>query len=73
MADKIKILIEEMRGELIALMKRQIFDKHEVKEILSVRENLEYSLTKKNCKPKDYLKAIQYEYDLVKFFKEIYK
>ena len=67
MADKIKILIEEMQGELIGFMKRQIFDKNEVKEILKKRETLEYGLTKKAAKVKDYLKAIQYEYDLVIF------
>lgn len=67
MADKIKILIEEMRVDLLNLMKRQIFTKKEIKTILSLRENLEYSLTKKSCKAKDFLKAIQYEYDLVIF------
>lgn len=66
MADKIKILIEEMRVDLLSLMKKQIFTKEEIKQILHNRENLEYSISKKSTKGKDFLKAIQYEYDLVK-------
>ncbi len=66
MADKIKILMEEMQNDLIGLIKRQIFQKGEVKEILKTREKHEYSLTKKSAKARDFLRALQYEYDLVK-------
>jgi len=67
MADKIRILIEGMQGEMLGLLKRKIFEKKEIKEVLSMREKLEYSLAKKTCKVKDFLKCIQFEYDLVHF------
>ena len=65
MADKIRLLVESMQGDLMALIKRRVFDKQEVKQVLAGRERLEYALAKKTCKVKDFLKAIQFEYDLV--------
>ena len=65
MADKIRSLIESMMPELISLVKKNLFTQTEAQDILKERENIEYSLTKKTVKLKDFLKALQFEINLV--------
>ena len=65
MADKINLLIESMMPDMLYLIRRKIFSKDEAKAILKNREDLEYSMTKTTVKIHNYLKAIQFEYDLV--------
>lgn len=65
MADKINLLIESMMPDMLYLIRRKIFSKGEAKAILKNRENLEYSLATTTVKIHNYLKAIQFEYDLV--------
>jgi hypothetical protein len=57
--------MEAMVPDLVSLVKRKVFTKKEAKQILKARETAEYSFLKKNVTQKEYLKAIQYEYDLV--------
>ena len=65
MADKINLLIESMMPDMLYWFRRKIFSKEEGKAILKNREDLEYSLAKTTVKIHNYLKAIQFEYDLV--------
>ena len=59
MADKIRVWIEQQVPDLIALVKRQVFTKDEVRSILKQRENLEYLMTRRTVEAKDFLKAIE--------------
>ncbi len=65
MADLVRSTMEAMVPDLLVLMKKKVFTRKEVKEILKVRENFEYSFLRRNASKKDYLKAIEYEYELV--------
>lgn len=66
MADLVRTTVEAMVPDLLGLMRRKIFTKKEVKEILKTREDFEYIFLRKSSSKKDYLKAIQYEYELVR-------
>lgn len=65
MGDLVRSVMEAMVPDLVSLVKRKVFTKKEAKQILKARELSEYSFLKKNVTQKEYLKAIQYEYDLV--------
>ncbi len=65
MADKIRLLIETMMPDLLALKRKKIFSKRQIREILQNREEMEYALVKKGVTLKDYYKALEYEYSLV--------
>lgn len=65
MGDLIRSTMESMIPDVISMVKRKIFTRKEAKEILKAREQAEYSFLKKTSGKKEYLKAIQYEYDLV--------
>ena len=65
MADLVRSTVEAMVPDLLMFMKKKVFNKKEVKAILKTRENFEYSFLRRNASKKDYLKAIQYEYQLV--------
>lgn len=69
MADLVRNIMESMILDLISLVKRKIFTRKEAKEILKAREQAEYVFLRKTASKKDYLKAIQYEYDLVRLYK----
>lgn len=66
MGDKIRLQIEGMLPEMLQFVKRKIFTKDEVNQIMKERENNEYLLERKNAGVKDYLKVIEYEYGLEK-------
>ena len=65
MADKIRLLIETMMPDLLALKRKKVFSKKQIREILQNREEMEYALVKKGVTLKDYYKALEYEYTLV--------
>ena len=65
MADLVQSTIETMVPDMLFFMRRKIFTKQEIKDILKIRENFEYTFLRKTSTKKDYLKAIQYEYELV--------
>ncbi len=65
MGDLVRSTMESMIPDIVSLVKRKVFTRKEAKEILKAREQAEYSFLKKNSSKKEYLKAIQYEYDLV--------
>lgn len=44
MADKIRYTLEKFIPDLLALQKKQVFSKDEVKDILHKREEFEYML-----------------------------
>lgn len=48
-------------------LKKKIFNKDEIQEIIKERERHEYQLVKKSCTKKEFVSAIQYEYELVFF------
>ena len=65
MADLVRRTIENMIPDLVSLVKRKIFTRKEAREILKAREQAEYIFLRKTSQKKDYLKAIQFEFDLV--------
>jgi U3 small nucleolar RNA-associated protein 6 len=65
MGDLVRSVMETMVPDIVSLVKRKVFTKKEAKQILKAREAAEYAFLKKNASQKEYLKAIQYEYDLV--------
>jgi len=69
MADLVRSTMEAMIPDLLILMKKKVFTKTEVKEILKTREAFEYTFLRKTSSKKDYLKAIEYEYQLVSSLK----
>ncbi|KAL4453212.1 hypothetical protein ABPG74_015443 [Tetrahymena malaccensis] len=73
MGDKIRLQVEGMLPEMLQLVKRKIFTKEEVNQILKERENNEYLLERKNASVKDYLKVIEYEYGLEKMRRKRFK
>ena len=66
MADLVRSTVEAMVPDLLMFMKKKVFNKKEVKDILKTRETFEYSFLRRTASKKDYLKAIQYEYQLVR-------
>ena len=67
MADKVRSVIESMIWDLKGLEKRGQFNEEEIREILKTRENYEYSMNKNSATILEFLKAIQYEMDLVMY------
>ena len=65
MADLVENIVETMLPDLLSLLRRKIFTKKEVKQIIKARQASEYTFLRKTSTKKDYLKAIQYEYELV--------
>ena len=65
MADLVRTIIEGMLPDLTVLGKKRVFTKREIREIVKAREKAEYTFLRKNVTKKDYLKAINYELDLV--------
>jgi len=68
MADLVRTTMEAMIPDLLTLMKKKVFTRKEVKEILKTREAFEYTFLRRTSAKKDYLKALEYEYQLVNFF-----
>lgn len=66
MGDKIRLQLEGMLPEMLVFVKRKVFSKEEVNQIMKERESNEYLLERKNASVKDYLKVIDYEYTLEK-------
>eukprot|EP01017_Pseudomicrothorax_dubius_P027793 TRINITY_DN3245_c0_g2_i2.p1 TRINITY_DN3245_c0_g2~~TRINITY_DN3245_c0_g2_i2.p1 ORF type:complete len:616 (-),score=136.02 TRINITY_DN3245_c0_g2_i2:26-1873(-) len=64
MADQVRETIENSIPELLRFVKKNIFGKEEVREILKIREKHEYNLVKRVAKLKDFLRAIEYELEL---------
>ncbi len=64
MADKIRLLLEDMLPDVQHLVKRGYFTYEQARDILKTREYHEYSFMRQNSAPKDFLKAIEYEYKL---------
>lgn len=65
MADLVRTIIEGMLPDLTSLGRKKIFTKQEIRQIVQAREKAEYVFMRKNVTKKDYLKAINYELDLV--------
>lgn len=57
--------MEAMAWDLRALENKGYFDDPEIKDILAIREDHEYAMNKMTNTPVDFLKAIQYEMELV--------
>jgi len=64
MADLVRSTVEAMVPDLLMFMRKKVFTKKEIKDILKTRETFEYSFLRRTASKKDYLKAIQYEYQL---------
>lgn len=60
-----KIILK--KPDLMIFLKKKIFNKDEIQEIIKERERHEYQLVKKSCTKKEFVSAIQYEYELVFF------
>jgi len=65
MADIVALTIEGMVPELSHLERRGFFSSEEVREILAIREEMEYRMIKNQAAKSDFLKAIVYEMELV--------
>jgi len=65
MGDKVRSVMEAMAWDLRALENKGYFDDPEIKDILAIREDHEYAMNKMTNTPVDFLKAIQYEMELV--------
>ncbi|CAD8061494.1 unnamed protein product [Paramecium sonneborni] len=64
MADKIRYTLEKFIPDLLALQKKQIFSKDEVKDILHKREEFEYMLQRRTHNLSNYMQLLDYEYGL---------
>lgn len=64
MADKIRLLMEGMLPDMLYYLKRKVFSKEEIRDIMKERENNEYLLMRKNFSLKDLMKSIDFEYNL---------
>lgn len=65
MADKVKAVIEAMMWDLRSMERKEIFSTEEVKAVVAKREDFEYRMNKNSSTDVDFLKAIQYEMELV--------
>lgn len=64
MADKVRLLMESMLPDMLYYLKRKVFEKNEIREVMKERENNEYLLMRKNFSLKDIMKSIDFEYNL---------
>ncbi|CAD8139972.1 unnamed protein product [Paramecium pentaurelia] len=64
MADKIRYTLEKFIPDLLALQKKQVFSKDEVKDILHKREEFEYMLQRRTHNLSNYMQLLDYEYGL---------
>lgn len=66
MADKVRVLIETLKNDILYFVRKGVFSKEDVKLIMKQREVYEYILCKKNFLLSEHLKVIQFEIDLEK-------
>ncbi|KRX10234.1 hypothetical protein PPERSA_07319 [Pseudocohnilembus persalinus] len=64
MADKIKLLMESMLPDMLYYLKKKVFEKQEIREIMKEREQNEYLLVRKNFSLSEIMKSIDFEYSL---------
>lgn len=65
MGDQVQTRIETMIPDLLRFVKQTIFTKKEVRQILKTRQSQEYSMLKRTAQLKDFIRAIEYEFQLV--------
>ena len=55
MADTVRILMEDILPDMLQFIKRKVFDKEEVQDIMKTREQHEYHLLRKNTSAIEFL------------------
>ncbi|XP_019852946.1 PREDICTED: U3 small nucleolar RNA-associated protein 6 homolog isoform X2 [Amphimedon queenslandica] len=69
MADSVNLILERMLPHLEELQHTGIFQEDEIRDIVKKRRQMEYQLFRRPPKKEDYLKAIEFEYNLDKLRK----
>lgn len=69
MAESINLILERMLPHLEELQHTGIFQEDEIRDIVKKRRQMEYQLFRRPPKKEDYLKAIEFEYNLDKLRK----
>ncbi len=64
MSDKVRYYLEQSVPELEDLLKRKIFDKKEINQIMRKRTSFEHRIQGRGSKPNDFLKYIEFENNL---------
>ncbi len=70
MADRVEYTMERMLPDLLALEKKEVFSRKEIKDIIQKRRDFEYRMQSKSVTDVDFLEAIAYEKTLHKKIKE---